>query len=273
MTWLALTLGVAVLNLLLAELFDWFHWIAERVIARAARRLPHGDRERWETEWLAELDALPGKHLSHLLWASSIWLHAPSLSRALEHRPPLRAAVMKRALDITVSSALLVFLAPLMAVAALLIRLDSPGPVLFRQRRLGRDGRVFTLLKFRTMRLSASHTRGRGKIRQDPRVTRVGRFLRRYSMDELPQIFNVLRGEMSVAGSRPDIAEFRLDGEADRPKGIRPGLASWTSLAASMRIDMEEARRRDRELATDWSLRGELRLFTAVVMDVLVSGK
>jgi lipopolysaccharide/colanic/teichoic acid biosynthesis glycosyltransferase len=269
-TWLFLTLAVALLNLLLAELFDWFHWIGERVLARAARRLPQRDRERWENEWLAELDALPGKHLSHLLWATGIWLRAPSLSRALEQRPPLRAACMKRALDITISSACILLLAPLLAVFALAIRLDSPGPVLFRQRRVGRDGRVFSLFKFRTMRLSAAEYR---KVHEDPRVTRFGRWLRARSMDELPQIFNVLRGEMSLAGSRPDPAEFRLGGEADSPKGTPPGMASWTSVALSGRMDMEEARRRDRALATEWSLRGELRLLAAVVMAAICPRK
>ncbi|HVC61076.1 MAG TPA: sugar transferase [Acetobacteraceae bacterium] len=109
----------------------------------------------------------------------------------------------KRGIDIAVSLATLA-LAPLLLLVALAVRLDSPGPVLFRQRRIGLDGRPFTLLKFRTMH---DHPTGRGGLRQaclhDPRVTRVGALLRHTSLDELPQLWNVLRGEMSLVGPRP----------------------------------------------------------------------
>jgi lipopolysaccharide/colanic/teichoic acid biosynthesis glycosyltransferase len=127
----------------------------------------------------------------------------------------------KRLLDVLVGGLLLVITSPFMVVLALLIKLDSPGPVFYRQDRVGRRGRTFTLLKFRSMRvgeaddqhraLTAGWFRGDDGVRgykslPDPRVTRMGRVLRRTSLDELPQLFNVLRGEMSLVGPRPAIA-------------------------------------------------------------------
>ena len=122
---------------------------------------------------------------------------------------------MKRVLDVTLAAVTLTLASPLLALSAVAIKLDSPGPVLFRQLRLGRGGRPFYVLKFRTMvadaerrldELEACNEAAGGvlfKIRADPRVTRVGRILRRYSVDELPQLFNVLGGSMSLVGQKP----------------------------------------------------------------------
>src|SRR5579884_1607160 len=123
--------------------------------------------------------------------------------------------VCKRVIDVIVSLASLVVLAPLFAMIALMVRLTSPGPVIFRQRRAGRDGRPFEMYKFRTMCWDAEARISElvefetlplpmFKLRPDPRVTRVGRWLRRWSLDELPQLFNVLRGDMSLVGPRPE---------------------------------------------------------------------
>jgi exopolysaccharide biosynthesis polyprenyl glycosylphosphotransferase len=123
-------------------------------------------------------------------------------------------AFFKRMLDLTVGGlALLIFL-PVMAMIVLAIKLTSPGPVLYRQERMGLDGRRFEMLKFRTMIHEAERYTGPvWSVAEDPRVTRVGRWLRRMSLDELPQLFNVLRGEMSLVGPRPErpplIDEFR----------------------------------------------------------------
>lgn len=123
---------------------------------------------------------------------------------------------LKRAMDLALGSLLLLMATPLMALIALAIRLDSPGPVIFRQVRVGKDGRLFTMYKFRTMRVGAEQEQEQlralneasgplFKIRNDPRVTRVGRILRRLSLDELPQLINVLKGEMSLVGPRPPL--------------------------------------------------------------------
>ncbi len=110
---------------------------------------------------------------------------------------------VKRGLDLVLSSIALVALAPLLCLIAAAIRFNSNGPVLFRQRRLGHYGRPFTIFKFRTMRVEEDGSDIKQATRDDPRVTRVGRMLRRLSLDELPQLINVLRGEMSLVGPRP----------------------------------------------------------------------
>lgn len=115
--------------------------------------------------------------------------------------------VVKRAFDVVVSACILLLTWPLFVLIALAIRIDSPGAAIFQQRRVGQYGRPFMMFKFRTM-VAGAHHPGALKQRHDPRVTRVGRFLRRTSLDELPQFINVLRGEMSIVGPRPELPEF-----------------------------------------------------------------
>lgn len=141
----------------------------------------------------------------------------------------------KRIFDVAASAVAMVILFPLLPVIALLIKLDSKGPVFFTQPRLGRNGTLFNIYKFRSMAHQAAEIRNADGSRfvaeNDPRLTRVGRFLRDYSIDELPQLLNILKGEMSVVGPRPDTPEAPgLDAEIYRKKRlVRPGL---TSLAA-----------------------------------------
>ena len=121
----------------------------------------------------------------------------------------LRSSVVKRAADLSVACALLAFTLPLMMMVALAIKLDSPGPVFYRQERVGLGGRRFTLLKLRSMRQDAeADGRPVWAAAQDDRITRVGRFIRCTRIDELPQLFNVLRGEMSMVGPRPERPHF-----------------------------------------------------------------
>lgn len=143
---------------------------------------------------------------------------------------------VKRALDVALSSAALVALSPAMAVCALAVKLDSPGPVIFRQTRLGLRGREFQMLKFRSMSVGSEHT-GSGVYSQkgDPRVTRVGRILRATSLDELPQLVNVVRGDMSLVGPRPPltyhpwpIADYTP--EQRRMFDVRPGITGWAQV-------------------------------------------
>ncbi|MFQ3610390.1 MAG: sugar transferase, partial [Fimbriimonadales bacterium] len=139
----------------------------------------------------------------------------PELSPFAEYIPEVRVphAFAKRLIDILGSGLALLILSPVMLLIALLIRLESPGPVLFRQIRLGRYGKPFVMYKFRSMRCNAQELQplimhmnekqgGAFKIRHDPRMTRVGRFIRKYSLDELPQLFNVLKGDLSLVGPR-----------------------------------------------------------------------
>jgi exopolysaccharide biosynthesis polyprenyl glycosylphosphotransferase len=160
----------------------------------------------------------------------------------------------KRALDVTVASIALVLLAPLMLLIALAIKLDSPGPVLFRQVRIGRGGRPFWFIKFRSMVKNAeqlkrdlmTHNEVKGgtvfKMRNDPRITRVGRFLRRYSLDELPQLIHVLHGEMSLVGPRPPLpAEVANYGEWEmRRLSVTPGLTCLWQISGRSDIGFRE---------------------------------
>jgi lipopolysaccharide/colanic/teichoic acid biosynthesis glycosyltransferase len=138
----------------------------------------------------------------------------------------------KRLLDAGAAGAGLVLALPLMAVIAIAVRLTSSGPVLFRQRRVGKDGELFEILKFRTM-LHRPQGVGPGVTRKgDSRVTAMGRVLRRVKLDELPQLFNVLRGDMSLVGPRPDLPEFcqAVRPEQQRVFTLRPGLTGWATL-------------------------------------------
>ena len=151
---------------------------------------------------------------------------------------------MKRFLDIMIALAALLVLAPVWLLAALAIALESGGPVLFQQTRLGLRGREFNMLKFRSMRQNAAATGPYFTAANDTRITRVGRFIRRTSIDELPQLINVLRGDMSLVGPRPDVpAQRPLYSDADWAQrcSVRPGI---TGLAqALLRSEATEAQR------------------------------
>lgn len=161
------------------------------------------------------------------------------------------AATGKRGIDIIFASVALLVLLPLLLLVALAIRLDSPGPALFRQRRVGRDGHFFTIYKFRTMRdnpgkhiewVMDDAGKKRHKVRNDPRITRVGRWLRRMSIDELPQLINILIGHMSVIGPRPELLEIVAHYEPwqHRRHDVRPGLTGWWQVSGRSDRPMHE---------------------------------
>jgi lipopolysaccharide/colanic/teichoic acid biosynthesis glycosyltransferase len=138
-----------------------------------------------------------------------------------------------RAADVAIAGVGLVLTSPVLAAAALAIKLDDGGPVRFRQTRVGKDGKDFELLKLRSMTVGAEHVgAGFAVDRGDSRITRVGRFLRRTSIDELPQLWNVLRGDMSVIGPRPTL-RYQVDRYSERQRrrlDIRPGLTGWAQV-------------------------------------------
>ncbi len=144
----------------------------------------------------------------------------------------LYRSVGKRLLDVFFSSCGLVLVSPLLAMAAAAVWLDSPGPVLFRQQRVGRGGRHFVMLKFRTMLHRPSEPGLRITASGDARITRVGRWLRRTKIDELPQLFNVLRGQMSLVGPRPEVPEYvaLYDARQARILELKPGITGPASL-------------------------------------------
>ncbi|HEX5758297.1 MAG TPA: TIGR03013 family XrtA/PEP-CTERM system glycosyltransferase [Thermoanaerobaculia bacterium] len=154
--------------------------------------------------------------------------------------------VVKRLLDIVAAVVGLLLAAPIMALVALAVRLGSPGPVLFRQERVGLNGRPFTLWKFRTMRPDAEAEGARWATVRDPRITAVGRFLRATRLDELPQLCNVLFGDMSLVGPRPERAVFVKTLERQVPFyeqrfGVRPGLTGWAQIKAPYASSLEES--------------------------------
>ncbi len=178
--------------------------------------------------------------------------------------------ILKRALDIALSGLGLLVISPLLLVVAALVRLDSPGGAIFRQQRVGREGRTFTMYKFRSMRASAeseaAHTGphdGAGllfKLKQDPRVTRIGRVIRKYSLDELPQLWNVLKGDMSLVGPRPPLPRevAAYEDHVHRRLFIKPGLTGMWQISGRSDLGWDESVRLDLYYVENWSLTGDL---------------
>jgi exopolysaccharide biosynthesis polyprenyl glycosylphosphotransferase len=184
--------------------------------------------------------------------------------------------VVKRTMDILFSAAGLVLLAPLMALIALAIKLDSPGPVFYVQERMGRDRRRFRMLKFRSMRVDAEADTGPVWAREgDERRTRVGRILREWSLDELPQLWNVLKGEMSLVGPRPERPYFvqrfeaAVPGYLDRHR-VKSGMTGWAQVHGLRgNVPVEERTRYDLYYIENWSLWLDLRILFMTLRSVL----
>lgn len=189
--------------------------------------------------------------------------------------------VAKRLFDIAVSGLLIIFSSPVMILVALLIRIDSPGPILFKQDRVGIEGKHFRMLKFRSMvtdaeeRLKslASQNDGDGllfKMKNDPRITRVGKFLRKFSLDELPQLFNIFVGSMSLVGPRPPLPREVEAYEHDvrRRLLVKPGLTGLWQVSGRSNLSWQDSVRLDLYYVENWSLAGDLiillRTFRAV---------
>ncbi|HSK49559.1 MAG TPA: sugar transferase [Solirubrobacterales bacterium] len=170
---------------------------------------------------------------------------------------------MPRILDILIAAVALVLLSPLLLIAAVAIKLGSRGPVVYRQRRVGRDGVEFEMLKLRTM-MQGSDPVGVGTVvaRDDPRVTRAGRFLRRTSLDELPNLVNVLRGEMAIVGPRPTIPAQVVDytPRQHRRHEVLPGITGWAQVQGRAGIPWEERIELDLEYVERRSAALDLRI-------------
>jgi putative colanic acid biosynthesis UDP-glucose lipid carrier transferase len=227
-----------------------------------------GDRLQWiSADVVAPLEQ-PG-----FLSRSSALTQVAGLPALQLTRHPFRGTqgLVKQAQDYLVAACALILTAPLMAGAALALALAGDGPVLFRQDRIGFNGRPFSIYKLRTMSADPSDDGAGGQVRGNPRITRIGALLRRTSVDELPQLLNVLRGEMSIVGPRPHVAGMRVDGNpyaevvrtyAARHQ-IKPGITGWAQING-MRggIDTLEKARRGVDLDLDymrnWSLQLDL---------------
>ncbi len=174
-------------------------------------------------------------------------------------------AFLKRAFDVLVSLLLLLLLSPLMIAAVVGIKLSSPGPILFKQKRVGRNKHLFNMYKFRSMRVNAAENTG-WTTDSDPRRTRFGSFMRKFSIDELPQLFNVLRGEMSLIGPRPEIPFYVEKFAKDIPKymvkhQIRPGMTGWAQVNGYRGdTSIEERIRYDIWYIENWSVGLDIRI-------------
>jgi len=190
--------------------------------------------------------------------------------------------LVKRVLDVTLSGIALVVFAPVVALIALLIRLDSPGPVVFTQRRVGEGGRQFDILKFRSMRVGAEEQQAQlqdlnqasgplFKIKADPRLTRMGRFLRRSSLDELPQFINVLRGEMSIVGPRPglppEVAQYQ-PWQRQRLE-VPPGITGLWQVSGRSDLLFDEMCLLDIYYIENWSLGLDLTIMFRTIPQIL----
>ncbi|WP_406443722.1 sugar transferase [Streptomyces sp. NBC_00631] len=233
------------------------HWTPDR-LQRLAWNLEGSDAEMVVAPVLMEV-AGPRLHVDAVLGIPLLRVSLPTFTGG-------RRAI-KEVVDRVGAAVLLMLFAPLMALVALLVLADSRGGAFYRQRRVGKDGREFTILKFRTMVVGAHRARaeladrdeGAGllfKVRRDPRVTRVGAVLRRYSIDELPQLLNVLTGAMSLVGPRPPLPEecAAYDPDIRRRLLVKPGLTGLWQISGRSDLPWEEAVRLDLRYVEDWSL-------------------
>jgi lipopolysaccharide/colanic/teichoic acid biosynthesis glycosyltransferase len=204
--------------------------------------------------------------------------------RSIARPAPKRGhSAIKRGLDLMLSLLSLVVLLPVIALIAVLIKLDTPGPVFFRQRRIGRRGHDFGMLKFRTMVDGADDRKdelrhlneaanGLFKIHEDPRITRVGRWLRKTSLDELPQLFQVINGEMSIVGPRPLVPEedAQIHGPYRCRTEVRPGMTGPWQVAGSSQVPIDEMMELDREYVENWTAWRDVSLIMQTIPHVVM---
>jgi len=209
-----------------------------------------------------------------------------ALIRLHPARLEVPSLLLKRGFDLVIASLMLVVAVPLMALIALVIKLDSPGPVFFRARRVGLGGTTFHMWKFRSMYLDAEEREGElahlniypggtFKVRDDPRVTRVGRLLRRTSLDELPQLFNVLLGEMSLVGPRPALVSdlTRYEPHHFERLSVIPGMTgAWQVGGRNLITDFETIFRLDRTYIQRWSLLLDVKIMLRT-LKVVITGE
>lgn len=270
----------------------------KRIAARPARFVGTGSTLRLTGAATTELrprygaSRLKSPNAEVAIAASSVAVQSPlasidfpSLGRGIYRRYFGWQPRLKRAMDVVLAALMLAISAPVLAALALAIRVESRGPIFFRQWRDGLNGEEFLIWKFRTMQFQPGSERGTPQtLRNDPRVTRVGRFLRSTSLDELPQLFNVLRGEMSLVGPRPHLVDMLEQPELCEDRvaeytyrhSVRPGITGWAQVNGSRGpvSGVEDMRKRvalDLYYIENWSLSLDVRIiwstFLLLILD------
>jgi len=248
-------LGAAISRQITDEFKAWTPWIILGIIDRAVRMLPEDKRERFAEEWHSHVNEIPGD-VGKVIVAAGFLVASSRMAR-------IPTAAGKRMVDTTLSAAAVALFLPLSIVTAIFIKLDSPGPIFFRQERIGRNGKRFQIMKFRTMSIVEDHA----KVF---RVTRVGRVLRRLRLDELPQLLNVLAGDMSLVGPHPRSPNDRSPSVLHQ-SSLKPGIvldaepvAPVTSKDQEERYKKELAYLRNHSLFLDLKIvaRGVWRILT-----------
>ncbi|QAA94705.1 sugar transferase [Pollutimonas thiosulfatoxidans] len=182
---------------------------------------------------------------------------------------------MKRLFDVTAAITTLLCSAPLLLAVAIIIYAGDRGPVIYRQTRVGQAGRTFSMLKFRSMVINAENLGGYATAHRDPRITRFGRVIRRTSIDELPQLLNVLMGHMSIVGPRPDVPQQRplySDEEWQLRTSVRPGLTGLAQVSGRSQATEDERKRLDLEYARTNSFKLDMKIIAMTVKQVVAKG-
>ncbi|MFZ5590684.1 MAG: exopolysaccharide biosynthesis polyprenyl glycosylphosphotransferase [Bacillota bacterium] len=194
-------------------------------------------------------------------------------------RPQNRMQGLKRMIDLLIALSLLVLLFPLFIIISILVKFDSPGPVIYRQQRVTLGGQIFWLYKFRTMRVDAEAETGPVlATRDDPRITRVGKWLRRTRLDELPQLWNVLKGDMSLVGPRPERPEFVRLYQKQIPgynlrHTVRAGLTGLAQVSAGYELPVEEKLKYDLAYINSWNLWEDIKIIFKTLRTIMLKNR
>ena len=269
----------AIGSIVAAEIFLAAPSIARHLVRRAANMLPPGRaaRERFAEEWLFILEDLESP-TGKLYFALCVLIKAPCIRYYCKYpNGSFSTSIVKELSDRGVAAIIIFMIAPVLAMIAIAISVESPGPILFRQKRSGLNNEIFEAYKFRTMVVSRPiDPAATQATRNDPRLTRFGRFLRRTSLDELPQLWNVLAGQMSLVGPRPqpiphnDYYGKHITGYSDR-HAVKPGLTGLAQINGYRRdnVDtleqMKTAVGYDLEYIKRWSLLQDLKILCVTV--------
>lgn len=255
-------------------------------ILSADNASPHSQRETAKMT----VQGLSAQDKAHGLMTKGVPVAAASVAdRRSDPRPEALGGLSKRMLDVILASVAIIFLMPLLVIIALIVRMYDGGPALYRQERVGLGGRTFGCLKFRSMRvdsekllqahLAASPAAAQEwalnqKLHEDPRITPVGRFLRKSSLDELPQLFNILRGDMSLVGPRPvvpsELERYQL-AKADYLRA-RPGLTGLWQISGRSLTTYERRVELDRHYVGNWHFRGDVAIILRTIPALLFRG-